>query len=113
MHRSRNVQKSHDFNTNINNDYINNFNNDQFSNNYNSNSNLALNLDKVDQANVNNSKLALLNKKLKNKDTFRHKLLSKERNSTNYPYHDRQRSLDKFDKENINVRTSHSNVPED
>lgn len=57
--------------------------------------------------------MALLNKKLKNKDTFRHKLLSKERNSTNSYPSERQRSLDKFDKENINVRTSHSNVPED
>jgi hypothetical protein len=58
----------------------NNLNNDNYKNNF------SLNLNRVEEASNQanpSSKLALLNKKLKNKETFRHKLLSKERNSTN------------------------------
>jgi len=101
-----------DLNINTHQDQYKNNNNNNH-NNHNNHNNMNLNLNRVeDGSNQPNagSKLTLLNKKLKNKETFRHKLLSKERNSTN-SYNDRQRSLDKFDKENI--RTSHSNVPED
>jgi len=114
--RSVPVKNSQEFNNQNNsnrtsfNDLNINTHQDQYNNNHN---NMNLNLNRVEEgSNQPNagSKLTLLNKKLKNKETFRHKLLSKERNSTN-SYNDRQRSLDKFDKENI--RTSHSNVPED
>jgi len=122
--RSVPVKNSQDFNNQNNsnrtsfNDLNINTHQDQYKNNNNhnnnnNNNNMNLNLNRVEEgSNQPNagSKLTLLNKKLKNKETFRHKLLSKERNSTN-SYNDRQRSLDKFDKENI--RTSHSNVPED
>jgi len=115
--RSVPIKNSHDFNNHPNSysnrTSFNDLNNNQDNHFKNNHENFNLNLNKVEEIPTQfntNSKLTLLNKKLKNKETFRHKLLSKERNSTN-SYNERQRSLDRFDKENI--RTSQSNVPED